>query len=89
MLSAGNIASFLEIAPIRQYQFVQKDLETIEVRLVLDRDLTDSEKDAIGNWVITKLDHPFSVTFAFIDNIPRTSSGKYQDFISEVPQESG
>lgn len=29
LLSAGNIESFLEIAPIRQYQFVQKDLQTI------------------------------------------------------------
>ena len=84
LLSAGNIESFLEIAPIRQYQFVQKDLETIEARLVLDRDLTDSEKDEIRNWVITKLDHPFYVMFAFVDDILRTASGKYQDFISEV-----
>ena len=84
LLSAGNIESFLEIAPIRQCQFVQKDLQTIEVRLVADRDLTDSEEDAIRNWIITKLDYPFSVMFTFVDNIPRTLSGKYQDFISEV-----
>lgn len=84
LLSTGNIETFLEIAPIRQYQFIQKDTQTIEVRLVVDRDLTDLEQDAIRNWVVTKLDHPFSVTFAFVESIPRTSSGKYQDFISEV-----
>ncbi len=84
LLNAGNIESFLEIAPIRQYQFVQKDLQTIKVRLVVDRDLTDTEKDAIRNWVITKLDYPFYVMFAFVDDIQRTASGKYQDFISEV-----
>ena len=92
LLSAGNIESFLSLAPIRQYQFVQKDLQSIEVRLVVDRVLTDPEKDALRNWVVAKLDHPFSVTFAFVDDIPRTPMGKYRDFISEVeapPEPSG
>jgi phenylacetate-CoA ligase len=84
LLSAGNIESFLTIAPIRQYQFVQKDLETIEVHLVVDRDLTNPEKEAVRDWVVAKLDHPFTVTFDFVDDIPRSSMGKYQDFISEV-----
>jgi len=84
LLSAGNIESFLAIGPIRQYQFVQKDLQIIEVRLVVDRDLTSPEKDAIRDWVTARLDHPFSVTFVFVDDIERTSSGKYRDFISEV-----
>jgi len=36
LLSTGNIQSFLEIAPIRQYQFVQKDLQTIEALKAID-----------------------------------------------------
>jgi len=84
LLSTGNIESFLKIAPIRQYQFVQKDLRTFEVRLVVERDLTDGEKAKIRDWVREKLEHPFDVVFSFVDDIPRTKAGKYRDFISEI-----
>ncbi|MDA1091221.1 MAG: phenylacetate--CoA ligase family protein [Proteobacteria bacterium] len=84
LLSAGNIETFLQIAPIRQYQFVQNDLKTIEVRLVVDRELTEQEQDGIRKWVVAKLDHPFTVIFSFVDDIPRAASGKYQDFISRI-----
>jgi len=84
LLSAGNIESFLRLAPIRQYQFVQKNLETIEARLAVDRDLTEGEKEGLRDWIVAKLDHPFKVTFSFVDEIPRTASGKYRDFISEI-----
>lgn len=84
LLSTGNIESFLKIAPIRQYQFVQKDLRTFEVRLAVKRHLTDDEKAKIRDWVREKLDHPFDVVFSFVDDIPRTAAGKYRDFVSEV-----
>ncbi|MCH7864801.1 MAG: phenylacetate--CoA ligase family protein [Proteobacteria bacterium] len=84
LLSTGNIEDFLKIAPIRQYQFIQKDLQTIEVRLVVERDLNDGEKEKLREWLVSKLDFPFAVTFAFVDEIPRMASGKYRDFISEV-----
>jgi len=84
LLSAGNIESFLEIAPVHQYQFAQKDLNTIEVRLAVKRDLTEGEKDKIREWVVTKLDYPFTVFITIVEDIPRTASGKYQDFVSEI-----
>lgn len=86
LLSTGNIESFLKIAPIRQYQFVQKDLRTFEVRLVVEHDLTDGEKEKIRDWVREKFDYPFDVVFSFVDDIPRTKSGKYRDFVSEVAE---
>ncbi len=73
-----------KLAAIRQYQFVQKDLQTIEVRLAVERDLTDGEKEKLREWLVSKLDFSFTVTFIFVDEIPRTPSGKYRDFISEV-----
>jgi phenylacetate-CoA ligase len=84
LLSSGNIEAFLEIAPVRQYQFVQKNLKTIEARLVVERELNDTEKEALVDWILDKLDHPFTVEISFVDEIPRTASGKYQDFISEI-----
>jgi phenylacetate-CoA ligase len=88
LLSTGNIESFLQIAPIRQYQFVQKDLQTFEVRLVVERGLSNGEKTKIRDWIRDKLNHPFDVAFSFVDDIPRTKSGKYRDFISEVADTS-
>lgn len=84
LLSSGNIEAFLKIAPVRQYQFVQKNLHTIEARLAVERELTDIEKENLVEWIVNKLDHPFTVEFSFMDEIPRSASGKYQDFISEI-----
>ncbi|NQV85389.1 MAG: phenylacetate--CoA ligase family protein, partial [Rhodospirillales bacterium] len=84
LLSAGNIESFLAIAPVRQYQFVQKDMQTIEARLVVERELTGGEKEGLRDWIVGKLNHPFNVTFSIVEEIPRTRSGKYRDFISEI-----
>lgn len=84
LLSTGNIESFLKLAPIRQYQFVQKDLRTIELRLATERDLTTDEKDSLRDWIRLKLDYPFDVVFTVVDGIPRTASGKYRDFIKEL-----
>jgi len=72
LLSAGNIESFLAIAPVRQYQFVQKDMQTIEARLVVERGLTGAEKEGLRDWIVGKLNHPFKVTFSIVDEIPRT-----------------
>jgi len=84
LLSTGNIETFLDIAPIRQYQFVQKDLRTFEVRLVVERALDDGETDKIRDWVRAKVGYPFDVAFSFVNEIPRTKSGKYRDFVSEI-----
>ena len=84
LLSSENIGAFLDIAPIRQYQFVQKNLQSIESRLVVERDLTPEEEDHLRKWIVNKLGHPFEVTFTYHEEIARSASGKYQDFISEV-----
>ena len=85
LLSSGNIEDFLKIAPVRQYQFVQKTPHAIEARLVVGRQLNDLEKQKLVEWIVDKLGHPFTVKFSFVDEIPRSPSGKYQDFISEIP----
>lgn len=84
LLSSENIRALLATAPIRQYQFVQKSAELIELRLAVARDLTPAEEDGLRRWVREKFGHPFEVAITYHDEIPRTAGGKYQDFISEV-----
>ncbi len=84
MLSSADIRRMLDIAPIRQYQFLQKSTETIELRLVIARPLTESDETALREFVRDRFGHPFEVEFRCLDDIPRGRTGKYQDFLSEV-----
>jgi phenylacetate-CoA ligase len=76
--------NFNDIAPIRQYQIVQKSLETIEVRLVVLADLDDDQEERLRSLILDRLGHPFTLVFSYLDDIPRTASGKFEDFRSEI-----
>lgn len=75
---------FGEIAPIRQYQIVQKSLESLEIRLVADRIVSAEEEDKIRTLIAERLGYPFAMTFSYFDEIPRSASGKFEDFKSEL-----
>jgi phenylacetate-CoA ligase len=85
LVSSDNIEPMLGIAPaIRQYQFVQKDVDLIQLRLVVVRPLRPDEESALVEWIQTKFAHPFRVAFVYLDALPRTQAGKFEDFVSEV-----
>ena len=84
LLMAGDLEALHACAPIRQFQIVQKTVDLIELRLAVPRDLEETEEEALRNWVRVKFDHPFEVDFSYHDEILRSASGKYQDFLSEV-----
>lgn len=84
LLGSGDIKKLLGLAPVRQYQFVQKDLETIEARLAAKRGLTAAEEKNIAEWLAAKFGHPFTVKFTYLDEIAKAPSGKFHDFICEV-----
>jgi phenylacetate-CoA ligase len=71
-----------EIAPVQQFQAVQHTLNDIEIRLVLPRPLTAAEREKI----ISKFQHMLGTCFNFdvqqVDSLPRSASGKFEDFVS-------
>ena len=73
-----------DIAPVRQLQVVQLDLDRVELRLVTARPLTGSEEAQLVAHLLDRLGHPFRITVTYLDRIPRTASGKYEDFRSEL-----
>lgn len=75
---------FRNIAPVVQHQLVQRSLDRVEVRLVVERTLTAGEEDRLRTLVQQALGHPFPLTFAYLPEIPRTRSRKYEEFVSEV-----
>ena len=74
-----------EIPAVIQGQVVQKTIEHLEVRLVAKRHLSAEEEAKIRDRLIRNYKYSFRITFAYCDAIPRSSTGKYFDFLSELP----
>jgi phenylacetate-CoA ligase len=73
---------FRDHAPIRQFQFVQLDNATIEVRLVADAPVTPAQEAELRAAIADGLRHPFELRFVYFDGqIPRGANGKFEDFL--------
>lgn len=75
---------WLPIAPVRQFQLVQRDLELIEARFVADRPVTADEKQRLAAMLQEYLCYPFRIDFVQLERIERKPNCKFEDFISEV-----
>ena len=75
---------FLAIAPVKQLQLIQRRLDEIEVRLAVDGTLSGEQEERLREALNTRLGHPFNYRFTYVDEIPRSASGKYEDFRVEL-----
>ena len=74
-----------DVAPVHQYQVVQHSLDDVEVKLAVERELTDEELSTLTGLVETNLGFPIKVRFTFFaDRIPVPPSGKYEEFVSHA-----
>lgn len=77
-----GFARFGEVAPIRQYQFIQHSRSDIEVRLVVPKPLAVAELRALSGIIVDSLGHPFRLRFRqFPRPLPRTRGGKFEEFV--------
>lgn len=84
-IEVDNAVEGLEaLPPIRQFQVIQRSLEEIEALLVVPRPLTDEEKQLLLRWFERGLGHTFRVKFTYVDHIPASPTGKFEDFRSDV-----
>lgn len=74
------------VAPIRQAQWVQTARDAIELRVVLDRPLTDEETALAADTVRQTLRHPYRVEVVPLAAIARGPTGKFEEFISLLPE---
>ncbi len=76
---------FRDIAPIRQYQVIQRNREMMEVRLVSDSPLTDVQETRLKEIIREALEFPFQLQFVYFSGeIPRGPGGKFEEFICEA-----
>jgi phenylacetate-CoA ligase len=79
-----GLATGREELPFSQFQLVQKSLDRIEARLVAEREFTPEERKRFTATLQKVLRYPFNIDIIYLENIPRSSGGKFEDFISEV-----
>lgn len=81
----GGFRKYRDVVPVRQFQLIQRSLHEIEVRLVVDERPTSDQEHRMGNIIRQALGYPFRLAFVYFDKeIPRSSGGKFEEFISEI-----
>lgn len=76
--------SWTAIAPVRQFQLIQHELDKIEVRLVVARPLKESEEKKLEAMLQDRFGYPFDIQFSYKEGLDRSAGGKFEDFISKV-----
>jgi phenylacetate-CoA ligase len=76
---------FAEVPGIVQFQVVQKTLSDLELKLVVREPLNAATEEKLREHLRKSLGEHFSVRLTYHETIPRAASGKYFDFLSEVP----
>lgn len=71
--------------PIRQHQFVQTAVRQIEARIVTDAPLSAEQEALLTGRVLSQLPPGVGLKIVYRDSIGRSASGKFEDFVSELP----
>jgi phenylacetate-CoA ligase len=72
------------LPPFFQFQVVQRSPRQITLRVVRPAPFNVAESDRMREYVRQTLGHPFDVSIEYVDSIPRSPSGKFEDFVSEI-----
>ena len=83
----GGYSRISGIAPVKQMQFVQHSLEQIEMKLVVSEPLDPFTESQIIDIARRNLGESFNFTLTYVESIPRSAGGKFEDFVSHVPVE--
>lgn len=71
---------------IRQYQMIQRSLEDIEARLVVDKPLSAETEAHLRTVLQTAVGHAFHFSLVYFSGeLPRGPRDKFEDFISRLP----
>jgi phenylacetate-CoA ligase len=81
---SGLPVQMQQIKPFQQIQFVQEDLDRLEVRIVKREDFTPDERERMKQTVSRYFLDQLAVSIRFVDEIPRTEAQKYKYVESKV-----
>ena len=78
-----GIMKFRDIAPVRQYQIIQTAIDRLDVRLVVDNQLTYEQERLLREVICDAIGYPMNVSFEYLSTIP-VIAGKFEEFRSEI-----
>jgi len=80
-----GFARFGDVAPVRQYQFIQHSVERIEFRVVTDLPLTRTEISGLRRIAQEALGAEFAIEVVeFRERLPVPASGKFEEFVCRI-----
>ena len=74
-----------EVAPLIQLQLVQTALDRVDVRLVVERAVSDDEEQDMRAHLGPLFEAGTEFTFSYVDHIPRGPGGKVRRLHRAVP----
>lgn len=83
-----SIARLRDFLPMVQFQVVQTSYGEIEVRYVPQPGAGPADTAGLEAYLRQELDPQFRVSAVAVDSIPRSPSGKFEDFLTLVEHES-
>lgn len=76
--------NWTDIAPVLQFQLIQHDTQTIEIKLVCKHPLNEQQEAGIRAMLTERFGFPFDFRFNYLSRITPGNNGKFEDFISHV-----
>lgn len=74
----------MDIAKLQQFQIVQHSLENLELKLVVLDEVDGTDEEEIKQVLQNHLGHPFQINISYHAELPRSASGKFEDFVSLI-----
>ena len=79
-----NPMKLMGVLPNVQYQLVQKKLNTLLVRIGTAEEIPEAILGEVTKTINDAMGFTFNIEYEQVEAIPRSDSGKYEEFVSEV-----
>ena len=81
------IDEFAAFPMVRQYQLIQRSLQDVEARLVVDAPLTAEIETRLRQALQGAIGYPFHISLIYFSgDLPRGPRGKFEEFVSRMPE---
>ena len=77
-------SSYWNLNKIKQMQLVQLEPDRLLIRLVVSEHLDEGEEETLKSLFVECFQYEFLFQFEYLDAIPRSSGGKFEDFVCLV-----
>ncbi len=81
---AFNYKALGKIVSLRQYRILQHSVTDLEAQLVVENKATPDQEKEMRLILQKSLPQPFNIRFTYVNSIPRSKAGKYEDFMSLI-----